>query len=111
MQPSAIRIEQAVETGGNGSSMFLIATDLKKLQIWLSVHESDISKVAIGQPVCFTVDAFPGKRYDGKVAQIRLNAQAVQNQVMFTVVVDIAAPDEQFLPYMTANAEIATANH
>ena len=54
-------------------SLFLIAKDLKKLQVWVSVSEADIGKIRENQAVRFAVDAFPGKSFEGKVAQIRLN--------------------------------------
>ena len=73
-----VNVGQAVTPDLNAPSLFLIA-NLDKLQVWASVNEMDIARVHVGQPVRFTVDAFPGKVFEGKVEQIRLNAQMVQN--------------------------------
>ena len=87
--------------------MFLIAADLKKLEIWASVNEADIARVRPDQAAQFTVDAFPGKTFDGRVRQVRLNAQMTQNVVTYTVVVTVDNSNEKLLPYMTANVRFA----
>ncbi|HEY2828192.1 MAG TPA: efflux RND transporter periplasmic adaptor subunit [Pirellulales bacterium] len=104
-------IGQMVSPESNSPAIFLIASDLKKLQLWLNVAERDISKVAVGQPVKFAVEAFPGQIFIGKVAQIRLNASSVENQVFYTVVTNVENPDVKLLPYLTASAEITTARY
>ncbi len=92
-------------------SAFLIASDLKKMQLWLSVGERTIGKISVGEPVKFTVAAFPDRRFTAKVVQIRPNAESVQNNVFYTVVADVDQVDGKLLPYMTAEAEIVTAKH
>jgi HlyD family secretion protein len=104
-----VNVGQAVPGNLNAPSLFLIAKDLDKLQIWASVSEADISRVAVGQPVRFTVDALPGKSFTGKIAQLRLNAAMTRNVVTYTAVIDVSTSDEKLLPYMTAHVEIATA--
>jgi HlyD family secretion protein len=101
-------VGQTIAPRADAPSMFLVAADIKKMQLWLSVGEHDIGKVAVGQPVRFTISAFPGKRFAGKVVQIRLNAQVNRGEVIFTVVADLDAVDERLLPYLTADAEIIT---
>jgi HlyD family secretion protein len=86
----------------NGAAMFLVAK-LDKLVVWASVNEADIAQIHRQQPVRFTVDAFPGKVFEGKVEQIRLNATMTQNVVTYTVVVGISSGTEELLPYMTAS--------
>jgi HlyD family secretion protein len=98
-----INVGQVVSANANGPSLFLIAADLDKLQVWASVNEADITRIHRGQPVHFTVDAFPSKVFEGKVEQIRLNAQMTQNTVTYTVVVAISSSKEKLLPYLTAN--------
>jgi len=85
------------------SLLFLIATDIKKLQIWASVNEADIGRIKKGMEASFTVDAFPRDVFRGKVAQVRLNATMSQNVVTYTVVVALENPDRRLMPYMTAN--------
>ena len=100
-------IDRRVNVGQNVSpasgSMFLIAKDLGKLQIWASVNEADIGRIAKGMDATFTVDTFPDETFRGKVAQIRLNATMTQNVVTYTVVVAVDKPDRRLVPYMTAN--------
>jgi HlyD family secretion protein len=100
-----VNVGQALAPGVNASSLFLIAKDLKNLQVWVSVNEADIGRIRAGQPVRFTVDAFPGESFHGKVAQIRLNAALTQNVVTYTVVVPTDNPNGKLLPYLTANVQ------
>lgn len=100
-----VNIGQTVVASLNAPSLFLIARDLRKLQVWISVNEADIGLVRPGQPVTFTVDAFPGQIYKGEVRKIRLNAVMTQNVVTFTVEVTADNSDSKLLPYLTANAK------
>ena len=76
------------------------------MQVWASVNEADIgTHPAADMPVRFTVDAFPGEVFRGKVAQIRLNATMTQNVVTYTVVVTFDNSDGKLLPYLTANLQ------
>jgi HlyD family secretion protein len=100
-----VNIGQTVVASLNSPSLFLIAKDLKKLQVWASVNEADVGHIKSKQKVTFTVDAFPGQVYRGDVAadQPRLNASMSQNVVTYTVVVNTDNSGGKLLPYMTAN--------
>jgi HlyD family secretion protein len=98
-----VNIGQTVVASLNAPSLFLIAKDLTKLQIWVSVNESDIGQISVGQKASFTVDTFKNETFHGVVSQIRYNATMSQNVVIYTVVVDTPNPDMKLLPYMTAN--------
>ncbi|MBS0207277.1 MAG: HlyD family secretion protein [Planctomycetes bacterium] len=100
-----VNVGQTVVASLNAPSLFLIAKDLQKVQVWTSVNEADIGKVRKGQKVDFRVDAYPNRVFQGKVAQIRLNAMMTQNVVTYTVVVT-ADNSDGLLPYLTANVEI-----
>jgi HlyD family secretion protein len=89
----------------NAPSLFLIAKDLKRLQVWASVNEADIGQIHAGQVVRFSVDAYPDEVFKGVVAQIRLNASMTQNVVTYTVVVDTNNDNGKLLPYLTANVQ------
>ena len=89
----------------SATSLFLIATDLKNIQVWLSVNEADIGSISPGQQVTFTVDAFPNQVFHGQVGKIRLNATMTQNVVTYTVEVNTENDDGKLLPYLTANAK------
>jgi HlyD family secretion protein len=102
-----VNIGQTVVSSLNAPSLFLIAKDLKRLQVWASVNEADIGNIYSGQPVTFTVDAYPGRQFKGVVApdQPRLNASMTQNVVTYTVVVTTDNSDGKLLPYLTANLQ------
>jgi len=102
-----VNIGQTVVSSLNAPSLFLIAKDLSKIQVWASVNEADIGRIRSRpeMPVRFTVDAYPGEVFRGKVSQIRLNATMTQNVVTFTVVVSTDNSDLRLLPYLTANLQ------
>ena len=82
-----VNIGQTVVSSLNASSLFLLARDLRRMQVWASVNEADIAKLKPGTKVNFRVDAFPNDVFDGTVVQIRLNAIMTQNVVTYTVVI------------------------
>jgi HlyD family secretion protein len=100
-----VNIGQTVVASLNAPSLFLIAKDLRRIQVWASVNEADIGRIRRGMPVRFTVDAFPGEVFRGKVLQVRLNANMTQNVVAYTVVVVTDNVDGKLLPYLTANLQ------
>src|SRR5204863_6291083 len=100
-----VNVGQTVVASLNAPSLFLIAKDLTRLQIWTSVNEADIGQIHPGQPVTFTVDAHPNQTFHGTVSQIRLNATMTQNVVTYTVVVDTDNANGKLLPYLTANVQ------
>jgi HlyD family secretion protein len=100
-----VNIGQTVVASLNAPSVFLIAKDLSRMQIWASVNETDVGSIHVGQKVRFTVGAFPNDSFEGRVAQIRLNASMTQNVVTYTVVVDVENPDGKLLPYLTARVQ------
>lgn len=89
--------------------LFTIAQDLTQMQVEASVVEADISRFAVGQPVTFTVDAYPDRVFTGSVKQIRKAPQIVQNVVTYVVVVAAANSEELLLPGMTANLQVTVA--
>src|SRR5579862_1212432 len=96
---------QTVVSSLSAPSLFLIARDLTKMQIWVSVNEADVGRIKTGMPVDFTVDAFPNRDFKGTVGKVRLNAQMTQNVVLYTVQINIENPDKLLLPYLTANVK------
>jgi len=100
-----VNIGQTVVSSLNAPSLFLIAEDLTKMQIWVAVNEADVARIKPGAPVTFTCDAFPGRQFAGTVAKVRLNATMTQNVVMYTVEVNTENPDNVLLPYLTANVD------
>ncbi len=104
-----IIIDRRVNTGQtvvaslNAPSLFLLAKDLTRIQVWVAVNEADIGKIQPGQAVSFTVDAFPEEDFQGTVGKIRLNAAMTQNVVSYTVEITTDNKDGRLLPYLTAN--------
>ena len=84
-----INIGQTVVASLNAPSLFLIAKDLSRLEIWASVNETDIGSIHESQNVRFTVGTLPREEFAGKVAKIRLNASMLQNVVTYTVVISV----------------------
>ncbi len=107
-----VNIGQTVVASLNAPSLFLIAKDLTRLQVWVAVNEADIGKIHPGQPVTFTVDAFPGETFQGEVGKVRLNASMTQNVVTYTVEIVTDNSNGRLLPYLTANVrfELARVN-
>jgi HlyD family secretion protein len=100
-----VNIGQTVVSSLNAPSLFLIAKDLTRMQVWVAVNEADIGKIHPGLPVTFTVDAFPGDTFPGEVGKVRLNASMTQNVVTYTVEIVTDNSTGRLLPYLTANVQ------
>lgn len=98
-----VNVGQTVVSSMSVANMFLIATDLRKLQIWSAVNEADIGKIRKGQQVTYRVDAFPNRVFTGIVNKVRYNATMTSNVVTYIVEIDTENPDLTLLPYLTAN--------
>jgi len=98
-----VNIGQTVVSSFNAHSLFLIARDLAKMQIWVAVNEADVTRIVPGAPVTFTCDSFPSRKFNGTVGKVRLNATMAQNVVMYTVEINTENPQNILLPYLTAN--------
>lgn len=97
---------QTVAASFSTPTLFTIANDLSKMQVVANVDEADIGQVEVGQPVSFTVDAFPDETFEGTVTQIRLEAQVSSNVVTYEVVIEAPNPDLKLMPGLTANISI-----
>ena len=80
------------------------------MQVDVSVDEADIGRVRLDGPAKFTVDAFPGKTFTGRIVQVRKAAQIVQSVVTYVVIVAVDNPDGKLLPGMTANVKLIVAD-
>ncbi|HEY3389030.1 MAG TPA: efflux RND transporter periplasmic adaptor subunit [Prolixibacteraceae bacterium] len=105
-----IIIERAVDEGQTVAAsfstptLFTIANDLTQMRVEAKVDEADIGKVSNGQRVEFTVDAYPLKKFNGEVTEIRLKPVSSANVITYTVVINAPNPDKVLMPGMTANA-------
>ena len=93
---------QTVVASMTAQTIFLVATDLSRIQVEASVPEADIGGVREGQPVVFTVDAYD-REFTGSVAQVRLASTSVQNVVTYPVIINAANPELRLFPGMTAS--------
>ena len=102
----SVEIGQTVAATLQSPEIFIIAQDLADMQVETSIDESDVGRIKEGQNATFTVDAFPGRVFQGKVLQIRKAPINIQNVVTYTVIISANNPDLKLLPGMTANARI-----
>jgi HlyD family secretion protein len=100
---------QTVAASLQTPTLFLIATDLTKMQVDTNVSESDIAAAVEGADASFTVDAFPQLVFRGRVTQVRQAPISVQNVITYDAVVTVANPDLLLKPGMTATAKIVKA--
>ncbi len=100
---------QTVVASLTAQTLFVIATDLRHIQLEASIPEADVGKIRVGQPVSFTVDSYPEEDFHGTVAQIRLAAATLQNVVTYPVIINADNPDEKLFPNMTANISCEVA--
>lgn len=104
-----VNIGQTVVSSLSAPSLFLLAKDLNRMQVWVAVNEADVGSITAGQPVSFTVDARPGMAFRGAVNKVRLNAQTTSNVVTYTVEVTTDNQSGALLPYATANVAFEVA--
>jgi HlyD family secretion protein len=101
-----VSVGQTVAASLSAPTLFTIANDLTKMQVIANIDQADIGLVENAKSVKFSVDAFPGKDFDGKIQQMRLNPQNVQNVVTYNVVIDVDNPEQKLKPGMTANLTV-----
>lgn len=99
---------QTVAASLQSPELFVIARNLRDMQVDSSIDETDIGRIRVGQSATFTVDAHPGRRFEGVVSQLRMAATNVQNVITYNVIVTFSNPEGLLLPGMTANVRIAT---
>jgi HlyD family secretion protein len=106
----SVDVGQTVAASLQAPVLFTIAEDLTKMQVNTNVSEGDVGRLEEGMPAYFTVDAYPGERFKGKISQIRNSATTVSNVVTYDAVIDVSNADLRLRPGMTANATITYAD-
>jgi HlyD family secretion protein len=104
-----VDVGQTVAASMSAPTLYVLAADLTRMQVNASVDEADVGRVHAGQPVRFTVDAYPERQFEGVVRQVRLQPKTEQNVVTYTTVVTAANPELLLKPGMTANITIELA--
>lgn len=100
---------QTVASSFQAPELFKIAQDLSRIRIEAQVNEADVGSISEGNPVTFTVDAYPDREFDGRVTQIRLASTEINNVVTYTVIIEAENEDRRLFPGMTANVRIESA--
>ena len=101
-----VNVGQTVAASLSAPTLFTIANDLTQMQVIANIDQADIGLVEQAKSVKFSVDAFPGKDFDGKIQEMRLNPTNVQNVVTYNVVINVENPEQTLKPGMTANLTI-----
>jgi HlyD family secretion protein len=99
---------QTVAVSLAAPELFLIAQNLRDMQVEVSIDEAEVARLRVGQRTTFTVDAFPGRNFEGAVMQVRKASKSEQNVITYTAVVSADNEQQQLLPGMTANVRIVT---
>ena len=101
-----VDVGQTVAASLQAPTLFVIAADLTRMQLKASIDEADVGRIAPGQAVAFTVDAYPGDPFNGVVEQVRLNPVVEQNVVTYAAIISAPNPALKLRPGMTANATV-----
>jgi HlyD family secretion protein len=104
-----VDVGQTVAASLQAPTIFTIAQDLTKMQVYTKVDESDVGRIVPGHPVTFKVDAYPKETFQGRVSQIRMNPTRVQNVVTYDAIIDFDNPALKLFPGMTAYVTIPVA--
>jgi HlyD family secretion protein len=104
-----VDVGQTVAASLQAPTLFLIANDLSRMQVLADIDEADIGQLGPDSRVTFTVDAYPADVFHGRIAQIRLAPQTLQNVVTYTAVIQVDNPDLKLKPGMTANVTAIVA--
>lgn len=105
----SVDVGQTVAASLQAPTLFTIAQDLTKMQVYAKTDESDVGQIKPGQPVTFKVDAFPNQTFQGRVMQVRMNPTTVQNVVTYDTIVEFDNPEMKLFPGMTAYVTIPVA--
>jgi len=105
-----IDIGQTVAASLQAPTLFMIALDLTKMQVYAKTDEGDVGQIRPGQKADFQVDAFPKEMFHGVVFQVRMNATSIQNVVTYDTIVNFDNPDLKLFPGMTAYVSIPVAS-
>jgi len=105
-----VDVGQTVAASLQAPTLFTIAQDLTKMQVYASTDESDVGAIRQKQGVTFKVDAYPKETFTGLVSQVRMNATTVQNVVTYNTIIDFDNPEMKLFPGMTAYITIPVAS-
>jgi HlyD family secretion protein len=105
-----VDVGQTVAASLAAPTLFTIAQDLTKMQVYAKTDEADVGKIKVEAIATFKVDSFPRETFHGRVSQVRMNAYTVQNVVTYDTIIDFDNPDQKLFPGMTAYVTIPVAS-
>jgi HlyD family secretion protein len=105
-----VDVGQTVAASLQAPTLFTIAQDLTKMQVYAKTDESNVGKVKVGRRVTFKVDAFPKDTFQGVISQVRMNPTIVQNVVNYDAIIDFDNPELKLFPGMTAYVTVPVAS-
>ncbi|MBV8380106.1 MAG: efflux RND transporter periplasmic adaptor subunit [Paucibacter sp.] len=103
-----VKVGQTLAAAFQTPILFDVASSLKRMRLEIKVDEADIGEVAPGQPLTFTVDAFPAQDFSGAVANVQRQGRVADGATTFSVIAEFDNPQERILPGMTASVRIQT---
>jgi HlyD family secretion protein len=106
-----VDIGQTVAASFQAPVLFVIANDLRHMQVNASIDEADIGRVYAGQDVTFVVDAFPNDTFHGRVEQVRLQPVTTQNVVTYNTIIAVDNESQRLMPGMTATVSVIVRQH
>ncbi len=104
-----VDVGQTVAASLSAPTLFVIAQDLTKMQVYAKTDEADVGKIKVEAMTDFRVDSFPRERFRGRVSQVRMNATSVQNVVTYDTIIAFENPEQKLFPGMTAYVTIPVA--
>ena len=104
-----VQAGQTVQASFNTPELFVIASDLKRMELQVYIDEADVASVKAGQNATFTVDAYEEKKFSAKVIEIRTSPRILNNVVAYLATLSVDNAGSLLRPGLTATAEITTA--
>jgi len=101
-----VDVGQTVAASFQAPVLFVIANDLRRMQVNAAIDEADIGRVQTDQEVSFRVDAYPERTFAGRVAQVRLQPTIAQNVVTYSTIISVDNPEQRLKPGMTATVSL-----
>jgi HlyD family secretion protein len=106
-----VDVGQTVAASFQAPTLFIIAADLTRMQLKTSIDEADVGQIKPGEPVSFTVDAYPQEMFTGRVEQVRLDPTVESNVVTYSAIVSAPNPELKLKPGMTATVHVEVTRH
>jgi len=114
---------QTVAASFNTPTLFIIAEDLRSMQLEVAIDEADVGQVKRGQNASFTVDAYPGQTFPARIERVNFGANNLESTssssssgaaaassssvVAYDAILTVDNRDGKLLPGMTATADIS----